>query len=449
MRTYGTYALHHPDQIRFIAVAEPDAGRRAKFAAQHGIPSENQYVTWEPLLEQPAFGQAALVCTQDQQHTAPTLAALRAGYHVLLEKPMATTPQECRQLVTCAQENDRQLHVCHVLRYTPHFRKMREIIQSGQLGQIVNVSHREDVAWWHMAHAYVRGNWRSESLSAPMILTKCCHDLDILIWMLDRRCEYLSSVGELLHFRSQNAPPGAPARCLDGCPVAGSCPYYAPTLYVDLIPLWQGIAETAHGSSRWAVKTHLRVPGLIKALSAVVPALRQLSDYQGWPRSVLTEDPTTESVMAALRDGPYGRCVYHCDNDVVDHQVVSMRFEGGISVTLTMHGHAHLEGRTTRIEGSRAALYAHFGHGGSWIEVHHHRDDRHQRIDTSASQVDEHGGGDRELMASFVRGMRFGGAAYPLTSARQSLESHLMAFAAEQARRDARVVSMREFRLQI
>jgi predicted dehydrogenase len=358
---------------------------------------------------------------------------------------MATTPQECRQLVDFAEECGRQLHVCHVLRSTPHFQKLRDIIQSGQLGQIINVSHREDVAWWHMAHAYVRGNWRRESLSAPMILTKCCHDLDILIWMLDERCEVLSSVGELLHFRLQNAPPGAPERCLDGCPVAESCPYYAPFVYGDLTPLWRSIADTAMGIPRWAVKAHLRAPGFVKAVSVFDPTLRQLSGYRGWPRSVITDDPTPENIMAALRRGPYGRCVYHCDNDVVDHQVVSMRFTGGISVTLTMQGHAHLEGRTTRIEGSQAALSAHLGHGGSWIEVHRHRDDRRQRFDTSAKLGDGHGGGDQRLMASFVRSLRSGETASTLTTARQSLESHLMAFAAEQARREARVVRMEEF----
>jgi len=196
---YGAYALRHPEKIRFLAVAEPDVERRQQFAAQHQITPEYQFESWEHLLERghpstgsgQRLGQAALVCTQDQQHTAPTLAALRAGYDVLLEKPMATTADECRQLVDVAEETGRQLHICHVLRFTKHFTKMREIIQSGVLGDIVNVSHRENVSWWHMAHSFVRGNWRKKEDSAPMILAKCCHDLDILIWMMGQNISHL------------------------------------------------------------------------------------------------------------------------------------------------------------------------------------------------------------------------------------------------------------------
>ena len=443
---YGAYALAHPDEIRFVAVAEPNDERRAIFADQHNISPENQFESWEPLLEGSPLGQAALICTQDQAHTKPTLAALRAGYDVLLEKPMATTAAACRQLVDAAEETGRQLHICHVLRFTTHFSKMREIIRSGQLGQIVSVSHRENVSWWHMAHSFVRGNWRRRDQSAPMILAKCCHDLDILIWMLDDRCDTLSSVGNLRHYRPENAPEGAPDHCLDGCPVEETCPYYAPFLYVDLIPLWRSTAATDRGLSKALFQANLRAPGLIKALSRIAPPLRQLSDYRDWPRSVVADDPTPENVLAALRDGPYGRCVYRCDNDVVDHQVVSMQFEGGPSVTLTMHGHANVEGRFTRIQGSRAELQATFGLGGSWINVREHRSGREIHIDTGARPGAGHGGGDGGLMAAFIESVQKGDDAAALSTARQSLESHLMAFAAEGARLGGEVVSMQSMR---
>ncbi len=444
---YGPYALRHPDEIRFVGVAEPHPERRARFAAQHDIPPENQFTSWEDLLEKPPLGQAALICTQDQMHTAPTLAALEAGYDVLLEKPMATTLEECYRLVAAAEEIGRQLHVCHVLRYTPHFQKMKAVVESGVLGEIVNVSHRENVAWWHMAHSFVRGNWRNTASSSPMILAKCCHDLDILIWLLDDHCETLSSVGGLLHFRPHNAPPGATERCLDGCAVAGDCPYHAPTIYIDHIPLWQSLAATGKGLAKWGPRLQLSRPGWVKALSAVIPALRQISDYRGWPSSAVCPHPSPENLLRALEEGPYGRCVYYCDNDVVDHQVVSMKFERGISVTLTMHGHAHLEGRTTRIEGSRGTLTAAFWHGSSWIAVREHGSDRHWGYDTSVSLNSGHGGGDHRLMAGFVQALRDqqtpSGA---LTTARESLESHLMAFAAEDARLNRTVVQMADYR---
>lgn len=445
---YGQYALDHPDEITFVVVAEPNPERRTRFATQHKINPENQFDTWHPLLAREQFGQAALVCTQDQQRTEPTIAALRAGYDVLLEKPMATTIEDCRLLVDVAEETGRQLHICHVLRFTNHFATMREIIQSGELGEIISISHRENVSWWHMAHSFVRGNWGRKDDSAPMILAKCCHDLDILIWLMDQNCEHLSSIGNLKHYRPDNAPEGAPKYCLDGCPDADTCPYYAPFIYVDLLPLWRNYADTAKSIPRLAAQLQLRAPELVKMLSRAAPFFRQMSDYRGWPRSVVTQDPTPENIFTALKDGPYGRCVYHCDNDVVDHQVVSMQFSGGASVTLTMHGHSHTEGRYTRIQGSRAELQATFGYGGAWIEINEHRGDKKLIIDTSANTKSGHGGGDGRLMAAFLRSLRSGNeaAAADSSTARRSLESHLLAFAAEDARLGEKVVRMADYR---
>jgi predicted dehydrogenase len=450
---YAPYALRHPEQLRFVAVAEPDPARRERFAAHHHLPAERQFPDWEALLAGPRLGQAALICTQDQLHTAPALAALHAGYDVLLEKPMATTPEACRQIVAAVAQTGRQLQVCHVLRYTRHFRQLREIVQSGRLGQIVDVAHRENVSYWHMAHSYVRGNWRNQAQSSPMILAKCCHDFDMLIWVLGGHPERLYSLGSLAHFRPEFAPAGAPPRCLDGCPAASTCPYYAPFIYIELLPIWRSLAASTAGYARLAVELQLRAPWLIKALSRAVPPLRQLSDYRGWPRSVIAADPAPENLLEALRTGPYGRCVYHCDNDVVDHQVVAMQFTGGTSVTLTMQGHSYLEGRTTRIEGARATLQAFFGLGGSWIDVHEHRSGRRTRFNTS-DLVTGHGGGDAGLMAAFVRSVRqgsspgsssqSGAAGGPLTSAQQALESHLLAFAAEKSRLAGQEIDMTE-----
>jgi predicted dehydrogenase len=442
--SYAPYALAYPEQLRFVAVAEPDPDRRERFARQHDLPADRVFPSWEPLLEQPQLARAALVCTQDQLHTAPTLAALQAGYDVLLEKPMATTAEECRLLADAARQAGRQLHVGHVLRYTRHFKKMFQLLQAGVLGQVVHVSHSENVSWWHMAHSYVRGSWANQAASSPIILAKCCHDLDLLVWMFGR-CEQLASTGSLLHFCPENAPPGAPPYCLDGCPAAGACPYYAPFIYLGLKPLFRSFAASASGLKRLAVSTYLRAPGLVRALSRVVPPLREMTGYRGLPVSAVALDPTPENVLEALCEGPYGRCVYHAGSDNPDHQVVMMKFSGGVSVVLTLQGHSHIEGRRTQIYGSRGTLEAHFGLGGSYIEVLEHRSGRRTRWNTSASSTTGgHGGGDFGLMAGFIQSLR-SEAGQALTTAEQALESHLMAFAAERARREGTVLGRDAF----
>jgi predicted dehydrogenase len=441
--SYAPYALQHPEALRFVAVAEPDPARRARFAAQHNIPTERQFTTWEDLLARPQLGAAALVCTQDWQHTGPALAALRDGYHVLLEKPMATTAAECRLLVQASEAAGRQLHICHLLRYTTHYNKIHDIIQSGVLGDIIDISLRENVAYWHMSHSYVRGNWRNSEQSSPMILAKCCHDLDILLWLLDdgrpggRSCQRLTSMGSLTHFRPENAPPGAPARCLDGCPARETCLYYAPWIYLSQEPIWRDVIATGEGITRLAPQLYLEQPGMVRWLARFAPILRQITEYRGAPFSVVAIDPTPENLEKALREGPYGRCVYHCDNDVVDHQVVLMEFDGGITATLTMHGHSHNEHRNTRIEGTRGRLTAEFGTGGSRIVVDEHRSDKTTHYDTSAVDPNGHGGGDHALLHAFLESISSDGGT-ARTTARQSLASHLLAFAAEDSRLDGR-----------
>jgi predicted dehydrogenase len=368
---------------------------------------------------------------------------MRAGYHLLLEKPMATRVEDCRRLVEASFHYGRQLHISHVLRYTKHFSTIRRLVQSGVLGQVVNVDHRENVSYWHMAHSYVRGNWRRSEETSPMILAKCCHDFDILIWILGSSCRILSSFGGLMHFTPENAPPGAPARCLDGCAASANCPFHAPFIYEKLIPLWRSFSESARGPRRWVAEMRLRFPSLVRGLSEVIPPLKAVSDHRGWPVSVLTRDPTPENLRAALEAGPYGRCVYHCDNDVVDHQVVAMQFENNASATLTMQGHSYHEHRMTRIEGTKATLRGDFGYGGSRIILDEHRSGKRTILETTGATGSGHGGGDHALMAAFVRSLR-GESGEGKTMAAEALESHLLAFAAERSRLQGEVVTMHE-----
>lgn len=277
---YGPCALDHPDELRFVAVAEPIKARRERFAAAHGIPPEAQFKSWEDLLARGQMAHAALICTMDQMHAEPAVAALEAGHHVLLEKPIATTWADSIRVVETAERTDQILQVAHVLRYTSFFSTLHEIVTSGRLGTIVSVDHRENVAYRHMAHAYVRGNWRRREESSPIILAKCSHDLDILAWNMGR-CRQLSSFAPPRYFRPKNAPAGAPPRCTDGCPAADGCPWYAPRLYLDLVPLLHVARRSPCLQERVGSAFCLRFPGLTNWLRQLTPSLERALDYRG------------------------------------------------------------------------------------------------------------------------------------------------------------------------
>jgi predicted dehydrogenase len=314
---------------------------------------------------------------------------------------MANTLEGNVRLVQAAEERGCLLMICHVLRYTAFFSTLHQILASGRLGKVITVEHRENVVYWHMAHSFVRGNWRNSQIESPMILAKCCHDMDILYWNLGpvRR---MSSFGSLMHYRLENAPPGAPERCTDGCAHWESCPYYAPRMY--------------------------------------------MRDRSGWPISALAIDTSYEARMEALRSGPYGRCVYRCDNDVVDHMTINMLFEGDVTVTFTMHAFSHENCRTMRYDGTRASLIGHGGKGE--LTLHDFRTMQERAVPIGTAQGG-HGGGDAGLMASFVRALQ-GEEDALRTSARDSLESHLMAFAAEESRLEGgKLVDMDVYRARI
>lgn len=444
---YGPYALAHPDQIQFIAVAEPHTSRRERFAAQHAIPREYCFETWQQALEDKIPADVVINCTQDQMHAESSIPALQAGYDMLLEKPIAHTLDDAIRIVQAAEQAGRYLQICHVLRFTDFFNKVKSLLDEHRLGQVITISHRENVASWHMAHSFVRGNWRSAELSSPMILAKCCHDLDLLTWFTGEAPRVLNSFGSLEHFKPENAPPGAPRRCLDGCPVEDSCPFYAPAIYIDLAPFKLALNQSKIPLYKIAGRLSLNHPTVVRTISNLIPALRELTEYKGWPRSVVSENPGDgQGLLKALREGPYGRCVYHCDNDVVDQQVVTMEFPSGISASLTMHGHSHEEGRTLRIDGSQASLLAKFSFHRSFIEIHDHRslEVKIIRFPSTIEQVG-HGGGDTGIMRDFVRNIQDQQKAS--ITARDSLESHFMAFAAEKSRLDQTRIYMAQFRM--
>ena len=395
---YAQYAREHPEAVRVVAVAEPRAAQRDKLAREHQLPIEAVVADWRTLAARAKFADAVVLATSDAEHVEPVIAFAALGYHLLLEKPMAPTADECRRIVAATTEAGVMLAVCHVLRYTLYTERLKAILASGRIGDIVSVAHLEPVGYWHQAHSFVRGNWGNQARSSPMLLAKSCHDLDWIRYVVGKPCLQVHSFGSLSHFRREHQPAGAADRCLD-CGVEASCPYSAKKIYLGRVAV----------------------------------------GYTGWPVDVLTTDLTAEGVTEALRTGPYGRCVYACDNDVVDHQVVDLLFAGGATGSFTMTAFTKGRDRETRIFGTRGELYG----NGQRIEIYDFLTDQTETIDVAVASdgsiITGHGGGDARLMEQFVAAVATNDPTKILSGAAESLETHLIVFAAETSRREGRV----------
>jgi len=377
---------------RIGAVAEPQEGVRTRFATEFGLDDAAVFTDWRDLLARPRLADAVAICTQDRDHADPAVAAAGVGYHILLEKPMATNEADAQRIVAAVQDAGVVFGVCHVLRYTEYTRALVDLLRADAIGRIVSVEHLEPIGWWHFAHSFVRGNWRCEAETSPMLIQKNIHDIDWLGYVVGEPVARVSSFGTLLEFRPVNAPAGAAARCLD-CAVRATCPFDAVRIY--------------HGF---------------------------LSDpeYSDWPLTVLTPNPTPTSIDDALRNGPYGECVYAGHNDVVDHQVVSLEYASGVTASFTTVAFTEMAGRKTRIFGARGWIEG----DGSVLRVHDFTTDDVRTIDTAvnATPAGGHGGGDEGLMRAFLAAVEAGDPSLVTSDAAASLASLEVVWAAERAR---------------
>ncbi len=396
--TYGDFLVNNPHEGRVIAVADSDPHRLHTTADKHGVPVAARFTTWESFMEARPEVDAVIIATQDRMHTAPTLRALAAGYDVLLEKPISPDPAECLAISEAAERHGRILTVCHVLRYTPFMTAVKRLLDEGAIGRLLSVQWTENVGWFHQAHSFVRGNWRNTAQSSPMILAKSCHDLDLLHWLAGSDCLRVSSFGSLGHFRPENAPPGATLRCTDGCPAEPTCAYSALKLY------------------------HANGPGNM---------------FNG----IVTPDTSAEGMLKALQEGPYGRCVYHCDNDVVDHQVVGLEYANGVTVAFTMTAFSKDVNRTAKLFGTEGEMRLDMNRNE--IQINNFLGET--TVVSPAKLPGGHNGGDSALMRSFLAQIRTGNRTQGLTSARVSASTHLLAFAAEESRLTGRTVDFAQF----
>ena len=393
---YARWAKEHG--VDTVAVAEVRAERLQYAGEVLGIAQERLFSTAEELFACGKLADTAIVASLDRAHFGHVMLALDAGYDVLLEKPISPSAWECLEVERRALELGRKVTVCHVMRYHGLVAAIREILDSGELGRLVNIKHTENVGNWHMAHSFVRGNWHSSAETAPIILAKSCHDMDLLLWFAQAHCTKIAAFGSLDYFRAENAPVGSAERCCD-CALQGACRYGAMRVYLPTLG--------------------------------------------AWPAEMVCLEQTEEALKEALRSGPYGRCVYRCDNDVCDHMSVAMEFDTGATATFTLNGHSdrmyrqyHImctdgeieaEDRTNTLTIRRFPVN---GLAPEQVEVRH--------IETSDIG---HGGSDIVMMEDFF--LR-GGA--ERSSVSRSVESHLMALAAEESRLTGRMISLEEFR---
>lgn len=401
MYAYAAYAKDHPEELQIIGVAEPDTLRREKMIHDHAIPSDSVFNDWRDLLARPRFADLVFVCTQDRMHVEPAAAAMRLGYHILLEKPIAPTAQECLYLDQESKKYDVSIAVAHVLRYTPFFQTIKRLIDADAVGRVRGIQHNENIGHIHFSHSFVRGNWRNRKTSSPMILAKSCHDMDILLHLAGADCTNLSSYGSSGIFSAENRPADAPDRCLDGCPHAVTCPYYAPKIYMQ--------GNTA------------------------------------WPVNAVTSDLTPKGIRKALEEGPYGRCVYACDNDMTEHQVVNLRFANEVTAVFSMSAFTRETSRTLKIVGERGEIRGSMERRE--IEVFDFSTRETQTISLDPQAEDSgHAGGDEGLMRNLIRHLWWRDS-YPLeTSLSSAIQSHIMAFAAEDSMFSHETVDLESYR---
>ena len=396
---FGKYALDNPHRARCVGVVEPDEARRMAFAEAHGIPAGEQFATTAEFFARhpQKVADALIIATLEDIRQEPIALGMAAGYAVLCEKPLGLTAKSLVTVTDAAKSHDGLFMVCHQMRYTPLYRLLKKILASGELGSVINIEHSENVSFEHMSHSYVRGVFNNDSLT-PMILAKSCHDMDLLIYLIGRSPLRVASFGSLTHFRPENAPSGAPKFCLEGCPAASECPYDVRKVYFreDTDP------------------AYLRQMGVLRD--------------QG-------------ELFEALKTNRFGRCVYHCDNNVVDHQVCSIEFEAGVTASFVMDGHSGIERRRTRVFLSKAEVD--LDTSRNTIEIRHSNGSRETRFPIKSQGG--HSGGDYAIMENFSEAIQTGRGEFVLTSVSEALDSHLLAFAAEKSRLTGQVVTLEAF----
>ncbi|MBR5903207.1 MAG: Gfo/Idh/MocA family oxidoreductase [Clostridia bacterium] len=400
---YAKNICNYPDRAQVVAISDTRRVRLDSANKFLQLDESRLFASAEQLLEQPKLADMMVVATQDAQHKDHAIRALEKGYDLILEKPISNRLQDVADIADAAKKLGRTVFVSHVLRYTPFYRQIKELLQQGTVGRIMAVEACEYVGYYHQAHSFVRGNWHNSEQCCPMILAKSCHDMDILLWLIDEPCLRVNSFGDLSYFKRENAPADSAERCRD-CKVP--CPYNAQEFYLKSIP--------------------------------------------GWPANVLHPEPCAENILKALDETDYGRCVFKMDNDVVDHQTCNMQFANGAVATFHMSAFNNKWTRYIRIMGTEGEIWGTMGDN----KVHWQRfGEQEHTIELNAEQVNAsgHSGGDSGLVYDVIRYMQ--GEEFDTSSVtliERSVDSHYLAFACEHSRlHDGSLVDFGEYKKQL
>lgn len=413
---YSLYALQHPEELKIVGVADPDPIRRRKTAEMHNFGEEMCFASAEDLASRPKLSDAVINGTMDTQHIPTSLPLLRRGYDMLLEKPFAVNETEMWQLQKVAQETGRKVMICHVLRYAPFYAAIKERLLSGEIGDVINIQCTEHVSYHHLAVSFVRGKWgNEEKCGAPMLLAKCCHDMDLIMWLMSgiapRR---VCSFGSDFQFDPAKKPEGAGKRCLADCKIEADCPYSARKHYID-------------HPDRWA--------------------------FYVWDCLEHLASPTIEDKVRSLKtDNIHGRCMWDCEHTVVDHQSVLIDFTNGATATLNMIGGASKPERNIHIIGTRGEIKGVFDDSVFVVRKLDNASEQGWTEETvdlkiggdKSGMTGSHGGGDLRLVEDFVRVLQGQAPSISCTTINDSINGHLAVFRAERSRKTGQVVSMEE-----
>ena len=403
---YGNYMHAKSDMFEVVCACDINDVKLAHAQNSWNLPSEKLYLDEVEFFKEKR-ADVLVLATQDRDHVRMCERALQLGYDVLLEKPISPLKEELYSLLEAQRKYGGEVVVCHVLRYAPAYLKIKSILDSGEIGKLIRLESIEQVGYWHQSHSFVRGNWRNDEQTSPMIMQKCCHDFDLLQYYVSSKCDKVYSVGELSFFNKANQPKGASDRCAD-CKYINECLYSAENLYVNR---WKNL-----GSPKFS-----------------------------WPFNVVDSNipNTEEGLRKAYQNGQYGRCVFACDNNVVDNQSVEMIFENGVKATLIMTAFTAKMGRKMTFHGTLGEII--FDDSAKTLKICRFGGETTEfSVDELVKNLDNlgHGGGDSRLVDDFYNIIANGTISG--TGLESSIESHLMALAAESSRKTGKVVKVHE-----